>query len=44
MSQCIFCQIQAGTLPASVVYEDEQAMVILDLFPIREAHLPGHSA
>ena len=38
MSQCIFCQIQAGTLPASVVYEDEQAMVILDLFPIREAH------
>ena len=38
MSQCIFCQIQAGTLPASVVYQDEQAMVILDLFPIREAH------
>ncbi|MBL4571430.1 MAG: HIT family protein, partial [Alcanivorax sp.] len=38
MSECIFCQIREGKLPASVVYEDEQAMVILDLFPIREAH------
>ena len=25
-------------MPASVVYQDEQAMVSLDLFPIREAH------
>ena len=38
MKPCIFCQIQAGELPASVVYEDEQAMVILDLFPVREGH------
>ena len=38
MSECIFCQIRDGKLPASVVYEDERAMVILDLFPIREAH------
>ena len=36
MKDCVFCQIQAGKLPASVVYEDEQAMVILDLFPVRE--------
>lgn len=35
---CIFCEIAAGTLPASVIYEDEQAMVILDLFPVREGH------
>ena len=38
MKPCIFCQIQAGELPASVVYEDELAMVILDLFPVREGH------
>lgn len=38
MKPCIFCQIQAGELPASMVYQDEQAMVILDLFPIREGH------
>lgn len=35
---CIFCAIAAGGAPASVVYEDELAMVILDLFPVREAH------
>ncbi|MDX1804936.1 MAG: HIT family protein [Alcanivorax sp.] len=38
MSKCIFCEIAAGRLPASIVYEDEQAMVLLDLFPVREAH------
>lgn len=35
---CIFCDIVAGKAPASVVYEDEQALIILDLFPVREGH------
>lgn len=39
MSECIFCQIVEGKAPASVVYEDEHAMVFLDLFPMN----PGHA-
>ena len=38
MSECIFCQIVEGRAPASVIYQDELAMVILDLFPVREGH------
>lgn len=42
---CIFCQILAGEVPATVLYEDNIAIVILDLFPIREGHtlvIPRH--
>lgn len=42
---CIFCQIIAGEAPATVLYDDELAIVILDLFPIREGHtliIPRH--
>lgn len=38
MSDCVFCRIIEGRSPASVVYRDDRAMVILDLFPVREAH------
>lgn len=38
MSGCIFCDIVAGSAPASVICRDEHALVILDLFPIREGH------
>ncbi|MBZ2188179.1 HIT family protein [Alcanivorax sp. JB21] len=38
MSDCIFCDILAGSAPASVIYEDDFALVILDLFPVREGH------
>ncbi|HLR17131.1 MAG TPA: HIT family protein [Alcanivoracaceae bacterium] len=38
MSDCIFCHILAGDMPAAVVYEDDKAMVILDLFPVSEGH------
>lgn len=37
-SDCVFCQISAGKLPAAVVYEDDKAMVILDLFPVTQGH------
>ncbi len=46
-SQCIFCQILAGQAPATVLYEDDMAIVILDLFPIRAGHaliIPRHHA
>jgi histidine triad (HIT) family protein len=38
VSNCLFCQIVAGREPASVIYEDSLAMVILDLFPVSDGH------
>lgn len=38
MKGCVFCQIRDGKAPASTVYEDDRAMVILDLFPVRQGH------
>jgi diadenosine tetraphosphate (Ap4A) HIT family hydrolase len=38
MSGCIFCDILAGSEPASMVYEDDLAIVILDLFPVSDGH------
>jgi len=36
---CIFCRIIAGELPASVVYEDENAIAFLDIQPITPGHI-----
>ncbi len=44
-SHCIFCQIIAGHAPATRLYEDAHAIVILDLFPIHPGHtliIPRH--
>ncbi|MFN3712821.1 MAG: HIT family protein [Alcanivoracaceae bacterium] len=38
MNQCIFCDILAGTAPASLIHEDDVATVILDLFPVSDGH------
>lgn len=35
---CVFCDIVAGTGPATPVYDDADCMAILDLFPIHEGH------
>ena len=35
---CVFCDIGAGRRPASVVYEDEEAIALLDLYPINSGH------
>lgn len=39
MSECIFCKIIAGEIPATVIYEDELVMAFLDIAPIN----PGHT-
>lgn len=39
MAGCIFCAILEGRVPRSVVYEDEDAVVFMDLFPVH----PGHA-
>ena len=39
MNECIFCDIIAGREPASIVYEDDDVIAFLDIFPIN----PGHT-
>jgi len=38
MENCIFCDILSRKEPASRVFEDRHAAVILDLFPVTEGH------
>ncbi|PTS84318.1 HIT family protein [Pseudomonas sp. HMWF032] len=37
--ECVFCAIAAGQLPAERIYEDEHFIVLLDIFPLRPAHV-----
>ncbi len=39
MSDCLFCKIVAGDIPADVVYEDDQVMVFKDIYPKAKVHL-----
>ena len=39
VDECLFCRIVSGELPATVVYEDENAMAFLDHRPL----FPGHT-
>jgi histidine triad (HIT) family protein len=39
MSDCVFCGIVAGDIPASVVYEDDVVIAIMDTTPVN----PGHT-
>lgn len=39
MSDCLFCRINAGEIPADVVYEDEQVLVFRDIQPKADVHL-----
>ncbi|MBM7059494.1 HIT family protein [Pseudomonas sp. UL073] len=36
---CVFCAIGSGRLPAHRLYEDEHFQVILDIYPLRPAHV-----
>ncbi len=36
---CVFCQIVAGKIPASVVYEDERMLAFMDLHQLNPGHL-----
>jgi histidine triad (HIT) family protein len=36
---CLFCEIAAGTLPATMVYEDDQALAFEDIHPLAPYHL-----
>ena len=34
MSDCIFCRIAAGEIPATVVYQDARFVAFLDIRPV----------
>lgn len=38
MTDCIFCQIIAKTLPAEIIYEDEEMIAFNDLYPKAQIH------
>jgi histidine triad (HIT) family protein len=38
MSDCVFCEILRGDRPGTLVYEDDVAVALLDLYPVHEGH------
>ncbi len=38
-SDCIFCRVIEGSLPSSIIYEDEQAVAFMDIMPINPGHV-----
>ena len=39
MTDCIFCKIIKGEIPAHKVYEDDMVVSFLDIFPIHPGHV-----
>lgn len=36
---CVFCAIAEGRLPALMIHEDSHFLVLLDIYPLRPAHV-----
>ncbi len=39
MSDCLFCKIVAGDVPADKVFEDDEILAFKDIYPKAEVHL-----
>jgi len=39
MSDCIFCKIVAGEIPAEKVFEDDYAIAFMDIQPVNPGHV-----
>ncbi len=39
MSECIFCKIVAGEIPADVVWQDEHVLAFRDIRPLAPVHV-----
>jgi len=38
MSDCLFCKIVSGSIPSRKVYEDDETLAFLDIFPANRGH------
>jgi histidine triad (HIT) family protein len=38
MTDCIFCKIIAGEIPADKIYEDDKVMAFMDIRPVSRGH------
>ncbi|MFS8130725.1 MAG: HIT family protein, partial [Candidatus Dojkabacteria bacterium] len=38
MNDCIFCKIVAGSIPSYKIYEDDEFLAFLDIFPATDAY------
>jgi len=38
MAECVFCRIVKKQAPASVIYEDDDVMALLDINPVQRGH------
>ena len=36
--ECLFCKIVKGEIPSNTLYEDEEILVFLDIYPIARGH------
>jgi len=36
---CLFCKIQSGEIPSTVVYEDEKVFAFMDISPVAKHHI-----
>lgn len=39
MSDCVFCEIVAGRVPASIVFRDERCCAFMDIQPVNPGHV-----
>ena len=37
--QCVFCEIAKHALDSSIVYEDDDFLIVMDLYPLSDGHL-----
>lgn len=38
MENCLFCKIVKKEIPSNIVYEDEEVLAFLDIFPFEKGH------
>lgn len=39
MEDCLFCNIAAGRLPGTIIYQDEEVVAFADINPVAEHHI-----
>jgi histidine triad (HIT) family protein len=39
MSECVFCKIVAGEIPANVVFQTDELIAFLDIAPVAPVHI-----